>query len=78
MHPKMRGVGILVISVIMGSLFLWPNRLAAGMTADQAIAALKAVNPNFKIEIMRSQANWDYMAGLTEDSRTDPKKLWAY
>jgi len=49
-----------------------------GMTADQAIAALKAVNPNFKIEIMRSQANWDYMAGLTEDSRTDPKKLWAY
>src|SRR5262249_10532056 len=49
-----------------------------GMTAEQAIAALKAVNANMKIEIMRSQANWDYMAGLTEDSRTDPKKLLVY
>jgi len=49
-----------------------------GMTADQAIAALKAVNPNIKIAIMRSQANWDYMAGLTDDSRTDSKKLWVY
>ena len=49
-----------------------------GMTGEQAITALKAVNPNFKIEILRSQANWDYMAGLTDDSRTDPKKLWAY
>jgi hypothetical protein len=49
-----------------------------GMRGEQAIAALKAVNPNMKIEILRSQANWDYMAGLTEDSRTDPKKLWAY
>jgi hypothetical protein len=49
-----------------------------GMTGEQATAVLKAVNPNMKIEILRSQANWDYLAGLTDDSRTDPKKLWAY
>ena len=49
-----------------------------GMRGEQAIAALKAVNPNSKIEILRSQSNWEYMAGLTEDSRTVLKKQWIY
>ena len=47
-----------------------------GMTGEQAIGALKAVNPNFKIEIMRSQANWDYMAGLGKVLCRRLKTLW--
>ncbi|HKY71498.1 MAG TPA: hypothetical protein VJL88_06220 [Nitrospira sp.] len=46
-----------------------------GMTADQAMAALKAANGKFKSELIYSPARWDYLARLTDDSRADPTKL---
>ncbi|HKT33385.1 MAG TPA: hypothetical protein VJR03_01050 [Nitrospira sp.] len=50
--------------------------IKVGMTGDQAMAALKAANPKFKIDVVRTQTRWDYAARLTDDSRADPTKLW--
>lgn len=47
-----------------------------GMTGEQAMAALKAANPKFKIDVLRSPARWDYLARLTDDSSADPTKQW--
>jgi hypothetical protein len=46
------------------------------MTGDQATSALKAANPTFKVDVVRTQTRWDYAARLTDDSRADPTKLW--
>jgi len=47
-----------------------------GMTGEQAMAAVKAANPKFKVDVARTQTRWDYAARLTDDSRADPTKLW--
>lgn len=49
-----------------------------GMSAEQAVAALKAANAGYKIDVLRSDTNWDYLAMLNNDSRKDPKKLWMF
>src|SRR5215470_3120967 len=50
--------------------------VSLGMTAEEALPALKAVNASFKINVNRLDANWDYKALITQDSMIDPKKRW--
>jgi len=50
--------------------------VSLGMTPEEALPALKAVNASFKITVNRLDANWDYKALITQDSMIDPKKRW--
>jgi hypothetical protein len=52
-----------------------------GMTPEQALAAVKAANPAFKVDLERLPSNWDYMVmsaqgQLATDNSPDPKKRW--
>src|SRR5262249_29211577 len=50
--------------------------VSLGMSPEEALAALKAVNPNFKINVLRLDANWDCTAMITQNCMADPKKHW--
>ena len=50
--------------------------VSLGMSPEEALPALKAVNASFKITVNRLDANWDYKAMITQDSMIDPKKRW--
>src|SRR5262249_868434 len=41
--------------------------VSLGMSPEEALTALKAVNANFKINLLRLDANWDCTAMITQD-----------
>jgi hypothetical protein len=49
-----------------------------GMPPQEALSAVKAENPAFKIDLVHMDANWDLLAQLTSDASAAPKKRWAY
>jgi len=50
--------------------------VSLGMSPEEALTALKAVNSNFKINVLRLDANWDCLAMITQNCMVDPKKHW--